>query len=454
MKEWIEKHLMVGGKLVSKRCTEKWLVKNGYAAQLKDLQVTNPSIALACKQELGLVSRCPQCGSGVAVHPRKFCSITCSNKAPNRACHTHSEDKQKKVNEKIKQTNLLRYGVEHSSKLASTQAKKQKTLHERYGLHVSSPAQIPEIMEKIKNTNQSRYGVDYSWQSDIVKKKSKETISVRYGCGYSSFVQERMLKATKERYGVNHASQSPEIQAKIQATNAERYGAPSPLHKGSFRDAWEQNLKVNYGTRFTSQLHYSEDLIDSINNGLKDVRGLTDTVFDSVGSLSTVYRMIKTMRPDLHNNSNRSHVEKELSDFIKSIVDVEVILASKKILDGKEIDIYIPSMKLGFEYNGTYWHSDSVVQRDYHQKKSLLARDKGINLVHLYEFDNIERNKEIILEHINGTYKPVFIEKDGQKFHSLDRGFIQPHSEVRLSDVPIFENKYHRVFGAGYEVVT
>lgn len=63
-----------------------------------------------------------------------------------------------------------------------------------------------------------------------------------------------------------------------------------------------------------------------------------------------------------------------------------------------EIDIYLPDFKLGIEVNPTWTHSvDTLpygqVDKKYHQKKSLLAKQHGIGLVHLYDTDFIDEQK-------------------------------------------------------------
>lgn len=88
--------------------------------------------------------------------------------------------------------------------------------------------------------------------------------------------------------------------------------------------------------------------------------------------------------------------EEEIRNFIKEYINIEI--KPKRILDGKEIDIYIPSLKLGFEYNGNFWHSDYFkygVTKLYHQEKSLLAKEKGISLVHIFEYEWLDK-KQII----------------------------------------------------------
>ena len=67
------------------------------------------------------------------------------------------------------------------------------------------------------------------------------------------------------------------------------------------------------------------------------------------------------------------------------------------VLDGKEIDIWIPEKNIGIEVNPAGTHSvDSnvgVSDKDYHQKKSLLAVSKGIALIHMYDEDFCDGEK-------------------------------------------------------------
>ena len=57
----------------------------------------------------------------------------------------------------------------------------------------------------------------------------------------------------------------------------------------------------------------------------------------------------------------------------------------KSILKPYEIDCYCPEYKIGIEFNGIYWHSNLQKEKDYHVKKSKLAEQKGVRLIHIYE---------------------------------------------------------------------
>lgn len=57
--------------------------------------------------------------------------------------------------------------------------------------------------------------------------------------------------------------------------------------------------------------------------------------------------------------NGKSKQETELFEYIQSNCEYKVIQHYTKNLNKKEIDIYIPELNLGFEYNGTYWHMDN-----------------------------------------------------------------------------------------------
>jgi len=98
-----------------------------------------------------------------------------------------------------------------------------------------------------------------------------------------------------------------------------------------------------------------------------------------------------------------SKPEKELAEWIYNRLpdNTEVITSYRPSwLNGKEIDIYIPSLNLGIEFNGTVFHhstsncfneylSTTLVASDYHLNKYLTCLDNNVKLIHIFEFENI-----------------------------------------------------------------
>ena len=81
-----------------------------------------------------------------------------------------------------------------------------------------------------------------------------------------------------------------------------------------------------------------------------------------------------------------SSIEMSLRNFIETF-GYEIETSNRTILNGKELDIYIPELKIAFEFNDNYWHSDLFKDKKYHQNKSLECRQKGIRLIHIYEYE-------------------------------------------------------------------
>lgn len=79
-----------------------------------------------------------------------------------------------------------------------------------------------------------------------------------------------------------------------------------------------------------------------------------------------------------------SYTEKELALFVESLgIDIE--RNNRKLLGRKELDIYIPSHKLGIEYHGCYWHSDKYHDKNYHIEKLEACNFAGIRLIQIWE---------------------------------------------------------------------
>lgn len=94
-------------------------------------------------------------------------------------------------------------------------------------------------------------------------------------------------------------------------------------------------------------------------------------------------------------SSQRSQAEKEITNYLQKL-DILTDLNNRKVLSGKEIDIYLPEHKIGFEYNGLYWHSEAAGKdRIYHHAKWVAAKNAGIQLIQIWE-DDYKRNPELI----------------------------------------------------------
>jgi hypothetical protein len=115
--------------------------------------------------------------------------------------------------EKIKTTNLVKYGVEWNLVSISSKHKKDITCTEKYG--TSNPSETDEIKNKVKQTNLEKYGChpnqahladilnlvnDYDWLFDqyITQNKTATHIAVELGGIYYGTILSYLRKAEIE----------------------------------------------------------------------------------------------------------------------------------------------------------------------------------------------------------------------------------------------------------------
>jgi hypothetical protein len=108
-------------------------------------------------------------------------------------------------------------------------------------------------------------------------------------------------------------------------------------------------------------------------------------------------------RNNIENNFT-SKAQKEILEYISSL-GFEPLNNHKKSLNGIEIDIFIPELNIGFEYNGLFWHSEKMGKdKNYHLNKQMLAQKNGIKLFHVFS-DEWIKNKEIVKNKIKNILK-------------------------------------------------
>ena len=99
-----------------------------------------------------------------------------------------------------------------------------------------------------------------------------------------------------------------------------------------------------------------------------------------------------------------SKAELEIIDWLKEINIVNIEHSNRKILNNKEIDIYLPDHNLAIEFNGIYWHSEDYKDDNYHLQKTEECLSKGITLIHIFE-DEWLMKKNIVKSRIKNLLK-------------------------------------------------
>lgn len=82
-------------------------------------------------------------------------------------------------------------------------------------------------------------------------------------------------------------------------------------------------------------------------------------------------------------NSAKSSYEQKLSNLLSDL-NVRHIRNDRVILEGKEIDLFLPDHDLAIEVNGVYWHQDyNGEKKNYHLEKTIKCEKNQIKLLHI-----------------------------------------------------------------------
>jgi hypothetical protein len=207
--------------------------------------------------------------------------------------------------EKLKKTNLERYGVEFTSQQKEVQARMSKTLKgkpRKFSLEfvrnfmneqgckllnneyttdrvklsficicgkISQQSfntfyhrgarcgNIDCIQARMKATNLQRYGVENALNVESVKQKIRETCKDKYGVDNvfkSDTIKQKIRKTCKRKYGVDYASQHNSVKQKVRETCLKKYGVACYTKSNKFKNYLQQFCLTNYGVRYIGQI--------------------------------------------------------------------------------------------------------------------------------------------------------------------------------------------------------
>ena len=135
------------------------------------------------------------------------------------------------------------------------------------------------------------------------------------------------------------------------------------------------------------------------------------------------------LRDTVEDFSNKSNEIHDITDCLKALSPQQ---------RNREIDVYIPSLKLGIEYNGLHWHSERLGKdKNYHLDKLNKCNEQGIKLIQIFEDEWINHREicESKLKQICGLNrnpkifarkcKVVEITDKNEAYEFLDKNHIQ-----------------------------
>lgn len=261
-----------------------------------------------------------------------------------------------------------------------------------------------DVLKKISESCSKSLKNAYERDGDNIKLKRQNTLTAKYGEDIKSSspfavkkIQELSQKIVEEKYGVKNAFQMEKCRKKsIEASR-----------KKSIQIQKERGIDIEY----LDNGNYLVKNCCPIHGDLE----YTQTDFNNRFRLDRYH----VSNPCYLCNPFGYHIsgkQKNIFDYIKSIYSGIVIENDTSVLDGLEIDIYLPELKIGFEFNGDYWHMNPLMYRyddenssshikaieqwEKDRQKILLADEKGVKLYHIWEY-YFSNNKDLQLDFIS-----------------------------------------------------
>lgn len=158
---------------------------------------------------------------------------------------------RKCVPKKIEESNLINYGVKHTTQLDSTKGKMRATNIEKYGVEYAS--QNEEVKKKMETVFIEKYGYNTPAKNESVKNKIIKTNIERYG-GTSptlnEVVRNKQISTMQKTYGVSFPQQNEEIKLKSMASLYNNNTAPCSRQQRHIHNIIGGNLNFPHHTSF------------------------------------------------------------------------------------------------------------------------------------------------------------------------------------------------------------
>ena len=268
-----------------------------------------------------------------------------------------------------------------------------------------------EICGKPKKFSCSGSGTGYVVHKECFSQKIKKTFNEKYPnkTFYEQVIKNKTNKTLQLKYGVDNAMKIPGIRGKIENTQFLKYG--NKFHSKSKR--FISMIEDNFRNTTLKRIKRAKQDIDYI--GYNSIRChklhcnvcnnnfyiTTDQVSGRLSHNSIICTVCNPIKKEVYY----SYGEKEIRDFITSIYKDTVLYNSRNIINPYELDIYLPDKNIAIEYNGAYWHSEKNKDKNYHKMKSDYCKEKGIHLIHIFDYQWVEK-RDILKSILQNFIKP------------------------------------------------
>ena len=308
-----------------------------------------------------------------SIRSSKYCCYDCGKKdAHNKLKQTNLKKygkeysaQNKTVQEKIKKTKLIRYGDENynnidsitktksqwtDKKIQSISNTRKQTMLERFGCENSM--QNKEIQEKARKTNLERYGVEnVSYNDEIKKKIIINSVNARIK---NHTTPGELMQDTEKRYNYINKVKSTKIknkttQRELMGDEVKRYNYINKVKSTKIKNKTTQKDLFDSDKLSKGKLTYKENYLLKCYETKKK-----NNSFNTSKSEETIYQKLK----DKYKNVKRQY-KSEMYPYC--------------------CDFYMPEKDLYIEYQGIWTHGKEPYNENdkQHQKQLKSLKEKA-----------------------------------------------------------------------------
>lgn len=237
----------------------------------------------------------------------------------------------------------------------------------------------------------------------------------QYSCDKRKEIQQKRKETTVLKYGIENVGQLSTaiahhqrlynslelvttINAQIKETKQKRYENANYNNADKIKQTFKEKRNAGFWIDKFPEKNITtlenKDMLLSLYNRYTPIE-----IADQLNvHVQTVYKYLNSHKL---RDPFKSTDEQELVRYIESLGIINVVRNTRKLLpSGKEIDIYLPDLKIAIEYNGVYWHHEDIdhITRDYHYNKFIECEKLGIQLITI--FSNFWHTKKDIVKRV------------------------------------------------------
>ena len=308
---------------------------------------------------------------------------------------------------------LTTYGIKKDMKA------RQQNIEKHF--NASSPFMVNEIKDKVRSTLIEKYGVDNIFSTEEFKEKAAKTKLDKYRSEtYNN--REKAKETNLSRYGVDNIFKDTE---RMKQSYIDSFGADNPMRNKEI--AMKSSSKHNYdgickkaSETYRNKTGYSNPFSDpEIHKGIM--------IKASEKCKQDYGYEYYCMRPE-------ARIAKGISGpnarFAKLLDDNGISYSTEFPIGSFQYDFKVDNYLIEIDpyptHNSTWNPFNKPLEKDYHLRKSNVAKENGYHCIHIWDWDNVDAIINLLKrkEESIGARKCIV-------------------KEVSIKEAKLFLNKYH-----------